>query len=72
MTRAEAHATTTEHQLGNDAEARFAEWLATDGIAEQRANVHRVAARFYAGKRPPGRNARATVVNSQRRLNTDK
>ena len=37
--RAEAHATTTEHQLGEDAQAPFAEWLSAHGMAERLANV---------------------------------
>ena len=59
MTRAEAHATTTEHQLGDDAEASFAEWLTFQGMVETRAK--RAQRRdFVWGKRRPSRNARAT------------
>ncbi len=44
MTRVEAYATTTEQQLGNDAE-----WLSAHGMAERWANVRRFAAVFGRG-----------------------
>jgi hypothetical protein len=53
MTRVEAYATTTEQQLGNDAE-----WLSAHGMAERRANVRRVAAVFGGKGRPSRNNAR--------------